>query len=95
MCCERERREANLSKKTRSIWHYIEEHREEFLNPFYEPTTKAVEYIAPNCDISNIQLWSAYYFKYLTLKEDPRYIVERKMKELQKKINILSRKSRE
>ena len=89
--CERERKEEKLSRRTLSIWEFIESNRNDFLNPFFKETNKAVDYIAPNCEIPNLRLWELYYFKYLDVKTPPIIQMETQMKFLLEQVRELTR----
>lgn len=46
--CERERVEANIAKRTRSVWEYFLARRKEFTNPTYDSTSIESEILLPN-----------------------------------------------
>lgn len=41
--CEKERLELDVSKKTYSLWAHLDNHRDEYLNPFYNPMCGKVD----------------------------------------------------
>ena len=72
MNCEREREEGQLPLRTRSVWEYLSEHREDYVNVFYQPTvTEGVCFLCPRTNIPNLTLWREYYFKYLESSPTP------------------------
>ena len=59
--CERERAEANLQKRTISLWSYVLSNIEQFLNPHYTITTRV---LYPVPDLKRLQLWNNCYFRW-------------------------------
>uniref|UniRef100_A0A1I7XJE2 phosphatidylinositol-3,5-bisphosphate 3-phosphatase n=1 Tax=Heterorhabditis bacteriophora TaxID=37862 RepID=A0A1I7XJE2_HETBA len=37
--CDKDRKDLNLSKRTKSLWTFLDSRQDDYLNPFYEPTT--------------------------------------------------------
>ncbi|XGW27822.1 hypothetical protein V3C99_007982 [Haemonchus contortus] len=40
--CEKDRKDLNVIKRTKSLWTYMDQRQDDYLNPFYEPTTFGV-----------------------------------------------------
>ena len=70
MSCEKERAQENLDAKTVSIWKHMDDHRSDFLNPFYRPERETaagiVEPLLPRASsvLRNVRPWAAYYSRY-------------------------------
>ena len=62
-------REDYCEGNTLSVWNYIKENEEEFINPIYDPEDGGNLYI----NYKNIKLWKDYFLKYE--KENTKYIL--------------------
>eukprot|EP00042_Codosiga_hollandica_P030763 m.180787 g.180787 ORF g.180787 m.180787 type:complete len:624 (+) comp53446_c0_seq38:367-2238(+) len=60
---ERERAEAQLPTRTRSLWDFLENDVSQFLNPFFSFRPEA-PVLAPAASMRRIQLWSDYYLRW-------------------------------
>src|SRR4051812_45444888 len=59
--CEKERVEASLSTKTKSLWTFINHKTDEFINPFFAP---ALGVLKPSSAGEDIFFWRKYYTRW-------------------------------
>jgi len=62
--CDKDRKDLRLSERTQSIWNYIDQNLDSFLNPFYEECTL----LPSDIDIrpSSYNVWTAMYNRFDT-----------------------------
>eukprot|EP01114_Cavostelium_apophysatum_P017516 TRINITY_DN5224_c0_g1_i1.p1 TRINITY_DN5224_c0_g1~~TRINITY_DN5224_c0_g1_i1.p1 ORF type:complete len:293 (+),score=76.04 TRINITY_DN5224_c0_g1_i1:153-1031(+) len=61
----KEREEAKLSELSPSLWTFIRNNIQDYMNPFYvEDREPSVLY--PQPDVKNLRLWNRYYMRYFT-----------------------------
>jgi len=63
MNSEREREAARLSEISPSLWTYVLEHSDDYLNPFYSPRKEPIV-LYPRVDPMHLSLWKRYYLRY-------------------------------
>lgn len=61
--CQRERAELRLEEKTYSVWSYLLEKRDEFINPLYKAPVKT-NILRPNTLPFNFKFWCAMYNRF-------------------------------
>lgn len=60
---EKEREEANLATSSPSLWTYILQNKESYMNPFYQQF-KGPAILYPACNVNNLHFWSRYYLRH-------------------------------
>ena len=60
---EKEATEKKINEKTISLWTIINEKRDEYLNVYYRMNSQV---LYPSCSIRKLQIWSAYYLRFIT-----------------------------
>ncbi|CAG7722169.1 unnamed protein product [Allacma fusca] len=63
--CQKDRIDLRLEEKTYSLWGYIANHMNEFLNPLYKPDTN-VGFIQPNLAPQTFKFWREMYCRWET-----------------------------
>jgi len=61
--CKREREELKLSEKTFSLWGFLTNNADEFLNPLYDYASKT-EVLQPSVSPQNIRFWRGLYCRF-------------------------------
>ncbi|CAG9864729.1 unnamed protein product [Phyllotreta striolata] len=63
--CEKDRRELRLSERTYSLWGYMANHLNEYINPLYGSSDDEVpEVLVPNLLPQNIKFWRSMYCRF-------------------------------
>ena len=75
---DKEREECGEEKNTVSIWNYIKENEEKFINYIYNPEDNGALII----NYKNIKIWSDYFFMFE--RDNSRYCIEEYNKKLKK-----------
>jgi myotubularin-related protein 1/2 len=60
---ERQRQENNIDIKTESLWPYLEQQQEKYLNPNYFAANDH-DYFLPRSSTTDLQVWTSYYGRY-------------------------------
>ncbi len=62
-CCERERKQLEIQKKTVSLWSYLNSARERYTNPIYHPDSSEVDEASfyPETALLRLRLWDELY----------------------------------
>ena len=61
--CEKERGELKLQEKTFSLWGYLTNSADEFVNPLYDHASKT-EVLTVNLSPQNIRFWRGLYCRF-------------------------------
>ena len=61
--CEKERAELKLNEKTFSLWGYLTNSADEFVNPLYDHAAKS-EVLTVNLSPQNIRFWRGLYCRF-------------------------------
>lgn len=79
--CERERKEADISSKTDSLWTYILDpnNQDKFNNIFYEPFDSVLP-LGPT--LADVRLWRSYYRRWYAPPDEDKINMEEKMRTL-------------
>jgi len=62
---DREREEYNIKETTSSLWTFVYEHLDQFMNPYYKRETKP---LLINSSEKALKFWTNYYFRWTPLK---------------------------
>ncbi|KAJ8681848.1 hypothetical protein QAD02_017640 [Eretmocerus hayati] len=65
--CEKDRQSFQLSEKTYSLWGYISQHINDFINPLYSMINfkdETARFLKPKLSPQNITLWRGLYFRF-------------------------------
>ena len=58
---DRDRRSADLARRTRSLWDYVNSNRKLFVNPMFQPRERPA---FPKSRVRDMQLWTSYYMRW-------------------------------
>merc|ERR1712096_339781 len=61
--CQKERQELKLSEKTFSLWGFLTNSADEFVNPLYDAASK-IEVLQPSVSPQNIRFWRGLYCRF-------------------------------
>ncbi|XP_051842526.1 myotubularin-related protein 6 isoform X3 [Antechinus flavipes] len=97
--CQKEREDLKLREKTYSLWPFLLDDQEKYLNPFYTPSSQKFTVLEPNTVPFNFKFWRNMYhqfdrtlhprqsvFKLIMNKNDQNKQLEKEIKELESKI---------
>ncbi|XP_074072297.1 phosphatidylinositol-3,5-bisphosphate 3-phosphatase MTMR6 isoform X4 [Macrotis lagotis] len=97
--CQKEREGLKLKEKTYSLWPFLLDDQEKYLNPFYNPTSQKFAVLEPNTVPFNFKFWRNMYhqfdrtmhprqsiFKLIMNMNDQNKQLEKEIKELEYKI---------
>jgi hypothetical protein len=60
-----------MKSKTVSVWNYVNYHREQFLNPLFDPKMGTV--LPDMSKPISFRLWNTYYLRYTTAYKGAEY----------------------
>lgn len=96
--CEKERVDLKLAEKTYSLWSFLDRHKEEYMNPFYNPIKKSPDAPSPErCDENflkvdtrpqRLKFWRGLYNRHELLVH-PRESVENLLIAEKKNVQLL------
>ncbi|XP_043851294.1 myotubularin-related protein 6 isoform X1 [Dromiciops gliroides] len=97
--CQKEREDLKLKEKTYSLWPFLLDDHEKYLNPFYSPSSQKLTMLEPNTVPFNFKFWRNMYhqfdrtmhprqsvFKLIMNMNDQNKQLEKEIKELESKI---------
>ncbi|XP_068936360.1 myotubularin-related protein 6 [Petaurus breviceps papuanus] len=97
--CQKEREDLKLKEKTYSLWPFLLDDQEKYLNPFYNPSSRKFAVLEPATVPFNFKFWRNMYhqfdqamhprqsvFKLLMNMSDQNKQLEKEIKELESKI---------
>ncbi|XP_072467845.1 phosphatidylinositol-3,5-bisphosphate 3-phosphatase MTMR6 isoform X2 [Notamacropus eugenii] len=97
--CQKEREDLKLKEKTYSLWPFLLDDQEKYLNPFYSPNSQKFTVLEPNTVPFNFKFWRNMYhqfdrtmhprqsvFKLIMNMNDQNKQLEKEIKELESKI---------
>ncbi|XP_036600785.1 myotubularin-related protein 6 [Trichosurus vulpecula] len=97
--CQKEREDLKLKEKTYSLWPFLLDDQEKYLNPFYSPNSQKFTVLEPNTVPFNFKFWRNMYhqfdrtmhprqsvFKLIMNMNDQNKQLEKEIRELESKI---------
>ncbi|XP_027691048.1 myotubularin-related protein 6 [Vombatus ursinus] len=97
--CQKEREDLKLKEKTYSLWPFLLDDQEKYLNPFYSPNSQKFPVLEPNTVPFNFKFWRNMYhqfdrtmhprqsvLKLIMNMNDQNKQLEKEIKELESKI---------